>query len=78
MSQGRNGLVRAWLAGKASEVDTMRNVLLGIAIAAVTVSVTLVLAQAQNITCAAGTMVLQRAVGSPNAPMFVPAQVHAT
>ena len=58
--------------------DTMRNVLLGITVAAVMVSVTPVIAQAQTITCAPGTMVLQRAVGSPNAPMFVPAQVHAT
>ena len=31
-----------------------------------------------GITCVPGTMALVRAVGSPTAPMLVPAQVHAT
>jgi hypothetical protein len=56
----------------------MRNFLLGLAMAVGVLSVTPFAAQAQSITCAPGTMVLQRAVGSPNAPMLVPAQVHAT
>ncbi len=56
----------------------MRNVLLGVAMVGVVISVTPFVAQAQNITCAPGTMVLQRAVGSPTAPMLVPAQVPAT
>lgn len=79
MTEGRTGLLRSVrLAPKASEVDTMRNVLLGVGFAVVIVSLTPFVAQAQSITCAPGTMVLQRAVGSPNAPMMVPAQVHAT
>jgi hypothetical protein len=56
----------------------MRNVLVGVAMAVCIVSGVPFVAQAQGITCAPGTTVLQRAVGSPNAPMLVPAQVHAT
>jgi hypothetical protein len=56
----------------------MRNIVLGMVMAIGIVSVTPFVAQAQNITCAPGTMVLQRAVGSPSAPILVPAQVHAT
>jgi hypothetical protein len=56
----------------------MRNVLVGFAMAVGMTFGAPFVAQAQGITCAPGTMVLQRAVGSPNAPMLVPAQVHAT
>jgi hypothetical protein len=56
----------------------LRNVLIGAAVAASVVGATPFVAQAQTITCVPGTTVLQRAVGSPNAPMLVPAQVHAT
>jgi hypothetical protein len=56
----------------------MQRVLVGVVMAATMVSGTPLVAQAQGITCAPGTTVLQRAVGSPSAPMLVPAQVHAT
>lgn len=57
---------------------TMKSVLLGVVMAVGLVSGVTFAAQAQNITCAPGTMVLQRAVGSPSNPMLVPAQVPAT
>ncbi len=53
-------------------------VLAGVAVAVGIVVGTPFVAQAQGITCAPGTTVLQRAVGPQNAPMLVPAQVHAT
>jgi hypothetical protein len=56
----------------------IQNVVVGVAVVAAVVTGTPFVAQAQAITCAPGTTVLQRAVGSPNAPMLVPAQVHAT
>lgn len=56
----------------------IKSLLIGAAMATGMISGTPVLAQAQNITCAPGTTVVQRAVGSPNNPMLVPAQVPAT
>lgn len=56
----------------------IQNVLAGVAVVAAVVTGIPFVAQAQAISCAPGTAVLQRAVGSPNAPMLVPAQVHAT
>jgi hypothetical protein len=53
-------------------------VLAGAVMTAGVIALPPLIADAQAITCAPGTTVLQRAVGSPNAPMLVPAQVHAT
>jgi len=52
--------------------------MLGTAAAIATVLGTPAVAHAQVLTCTPGTMPLVRAVGSPSAPMLVPAQVHVT
>ena len=56
----------------------VKSLLVGAAMIAAAVATSPFVAQAQAITCAPGTMVLQRAVGSPSAPMLVPMQVHTT